>query len=128
MHHSNDFDRRRSGRNVRARRGGRRKRGLSSQRGPRLASGARCGSFRAPLGNWTAHRPIEISLTRALCEASESGGSEMIANRSVPTDTVLPHVMYQNLSDAIAWLSKVFGCSEHYRYGDPLSGAQVQLG
>jgi|HubBroStandDraft_6_1064221.scaffolds.fasta_scaffold05523_4 predicted enzyme related to lactoylglutathione lyase len=52
----------------------------------------------------------------------------MIANRSVPTDTVLPHVMYQNLSDAIAWLSKVFGCSEHYRYGDPLSGAQVQLG
>lgn len=25
----------------------------------------------------------------------------MIANRSVPTDTILPHVMYQNVAEAI---------------------------
>ncbi len=52
----------------------------------------------------------------------------MIENRSVPADTVLPHVMYQNLEEAIAWLTKAFGFSEHYRYGDPTSGAQVHLG
>jgi predicted enzyme related to lactoylglutathione lyase len=52
----------------------------------------------------------------------------MIVNRSVPPDTVLPHVMYQDVDEAIAWLSKTFGFSEHYRYGDPTSGAQVHLG
>jgi uncharacterized glyoxalase superfamily protein PhnB len=30
-------------------------------------------------------------------------------NRSVPVDTVLPHVNYQNLAEAIAWLTKAFG-------------------
>src|SRR6266852_6656988 len=52
----------------------------------------------------------------------------MIENRSVPTDTVLPHVTYQDIDEAIAWLGKTFGFSEHYRYGDPTSGAQVHLG
>lgn len=55
----------------------------------------------------------------------------MIKNRSVPADIVLPHVVYQNVADTIAWLSKAFGFSEHYRYGDPeapISGAQMHLG
>ena len=52
----------------------------------------------------------------------------MIENRSVPPDTVLPHVMYQDLASAIAWLSRTFGFREHYRYGEPISGAQVHLG
>jgi len=52
----------------------------------------------------------------------------MIANRSVPADTVLPHVTYQDLSEAIAWLIRTFGFTEHYRYGDPISGAQMYLG
>lgn len=52
----------------------------------------------------------------------------MIENRSVPPDTVLPHVMYQDLIGAIAWLSKAFGFREHYRYGEPPSGAQLHLG
>ncbi|MGH9743831.1 MAG: VOC family protein [Candidatus Acidiferrum sp.] len=52
----------------------------------------------------------------------------MIENRSVPTDTVLPHVAYQDLAGAIAWLSKAFGFREHYHYGEPISGAQVHLG
>ena len=52
----------------------------------------------------------------------------MIENRSVPPDTVLPHVTYQDLASAIVWLSKTFGFREHYRYGEPLSGAQVHLG
>ena len=52
----------------------------------------------------------------------------MIENRSVPPDTVLPHVTYQDLAGAIVWLSKTFGFREHYRYGEPLSGAQVHLG
>lgn len=54
----------------------------------------------------------------------------MIDNRSVPTDHVLPHVVYQDVAEAIAWLGKAFGFAEHYRYGDPAepSGAQIYLG
>src|SRR5271157_4821039 len=55
----------------------------------------------------------------------------MLKNRSVPTDTVLPHIVYQNVADAIAWLATAFGFIEHYRYGDPegpISGAQMHLG
>ncbi len=52
----------------------------------------------------------------------------MISNRSVPTETVLPHVMYRNLEEAIVWLTNVFGFVEHYRYGSPLSGAQMKAG
>ena len=49
-------------------------------------------------------------------------------NRSVPTDTVLPHVIYENVAEALGWLCTTFGFREHYRYGDPLSGAQVHSG
>jgi uncharacterized glyoxalase superfamily protein PhnB/predicted enzyme related to lactoylglutathione lyase len=55
----------------------------------------------------------------------------VITNRSVPTDTLLPHVIYQDVAAAIAWLSEAFGFSEHYRYGEPdgpISGAQMHLG
>jgi uncharacterized glyoxalase superfamily protein PhnB len=54
--------------------------------------------------------------------------STMMRNRSVPTDIVLPHLTYKHLDEAIAWLTKAFGFAEHYRYGDPLSGAQLRLG
>jgi uncharacterized glyoxalase superfamily protein PhnB len=49
-------------------------------------------------------------------------------NRSVPTNIVLPHVVYADVIEAIDWLAKTFGFREHYRYGDPVSGAQVHLG
>ncbi|NYF52810.1 VOC family protein [Tunturiibacter gelidoferens] len=52
----------------------------------------------------------------------------MIANRSVPVDTLLPHIFYRDLAAAIDWLTKTLGFAEHYRYGDPLSGAQMHLG
>jgi uncharacterized glyoxalase superfamily protein PhnB len=52
----------------------------------------------------------------------------MIHNRSVPANIILPHVVYQDLQAAIDWLGRTFGFVEHYRYGDPLSGAQVRLG
>ena len=51
-----------------------------------------------------------------------------IVNRSVPADTVLPHFVYRNLPAAVTWLTQVFGFTEHYHYGDPMSGAQVYLG
>jgi uncharacterized glyoxalase superfamily protein PhnB len=38
-------------------------------------------------------------------------------NSSVPVDTVLPHITYENLDRAIEWLSEAFGFLEHYRYG-----------
>jgi uncharacterized glyoxalase superfamily protein PhnB len=57
-----------------------------------------------------------------------AGNRDIMANRSVPVDTVLPHVMYQDLPAAIAWLGKAFGFVEHYHYGEPMSGAQMYLG
>lgn len=52
----------------------------------------------------------------------------MQRNRSLPTDTILPHVIYRDLDRAIAWLTRAFGFAEHYRYGEPLSGAQLRAG
>ncbi len=55
----------------------------------------------------------------------------MIKNRSVPADIVLPHVTYQSVADAMVWLTKAFGFTEHYRYGKPdgtVEGAQMHLG
>ncbi|HEY2119559.1 MAG TPA: VOC family protein [Candidatus Acidoferrum sp.] len=55
----------------------------------------------------------------------------IVKNRSVPTDTILPHVMYRDVEEAIAWLTRVFGFTEHYHHGDPsgpISGAQMYLG
>lgn len=52
----------------------------------------------------------------------------MMRNRSVPVASILPHVVYQDVAAAIAWLSKAFGFSEHYRYGEQPSGAQMHLG
>ena len=52
----------------------------------------------------------------------------MIENRSLPTNTLLPHVRYRDIAEAIGWLGRVFGFREHYRYGEPLSGAQLRLG
>ena len=52
----------------------------------------------------------------------------MLKNRSVPADTVLPHVTYTDLSKAIDWLTSTFGFIEHFRYGNPVQGAQLHLG
>jgi len=52
-------------------------------------------------------------------------------NRSAPVDVILPHVSYRNVAEAMAWLTRVFGFEEHYRYGvdgDRVSGAQMHLG
>jgi uncharacterized glyoxalase superfamily protein PhnB len=49
-------------------------------------------------------------------------------NRSVPTDIILPHLVYQDIAAAIDWLTRTFGFAEHYRYGDPAQGAQMHLG
>jgi uncharacterized glyoxalase superfamily protein PhnB len=54
--------------------------------------------------------------------------TRMTGNRSLPTDTVLPHIMYQDVAAAIEWLTRVFGFTEHYRYGEPPSGAQMHAG
>jgi uncharacterized glyoxalase superfamily protein PhnB len=54
----------------------------------------------------------------------------MLRNRSVPVDTVLPHVAYTNVDEAVRWLASTFGFVEHYRYGGPDNpdGAQVHSG
>jgi uncharacterized glyoxalase superfamily protein PhnB len=52
----------------------------------------------------------------------------MIENRSVPPSTILPHLTYRDVAEAIAWLTRAFGFSEHYRYGEPIEGAQLHLG
>src|SRR5580698_6073118 len=52
----------------------------------------------------------------------------VISNRSVPTNIVLPHIAYPDVVEAIEWLTRTFGFSEHFRYGQPVSGAQMHLG
>ena len=54
----------------------------------------------------------------------------MLKNRSVPADVILPHITYENVADAIGWLAKAFGFTEHYRYGGDgrVDGAQMHLG
>ncbi len=52
----------------------------------------------------------------------------MIHNRSVPTDTLIAHIRYRDLEQAIAWLTRAFSFTEHYRYGDPIGGAQMSAG
>jgi uncharacterized glyoxalase superfamily protein PhnB len=51
-----------------------------------------------------------------------------MTNRSVPVDTLLPHLVYSDVVEAIRWLNRTFGFVEHYRYGNPVSGAQMTLG
>jgi uncharacterized glyoxalase superfamily protein PhnB len=36
----------------------------------------------------------------------------MIRNRSVPADTVLPHIICQNVVDALDWLTGTFGFTD----------------
>ncbi len=52
-------------------------------------------------------------------------------NRSVPADIILPHLIYEDVPRALAWLIATFGFIEHYRYGGdggPARGAQIRLG
>ena len=52
-------------------------------------------------------------------------------NRSVPVDTVLPHLVYEDVAAALAWLEAAFGFTEHFRYGEAggrIAGAQMRLG
>jgi hypothetical protein len=37
----------------------------------------------------------------------------MLKNRSAPADIVLPHIVYQDVEEAMAWLSPVFGFREN---------------
>jgi uncharacterized glyoxalase superfamily protein PhnB len=48
-------------------------------------------------------------------------------NRSVPVDTVVPHLTYRDIDAAATWLTRVFHFTEHFRYGTPVSGIQMQL-
>ena len=55
----------------------------------------------------------------------------MMKNRSVPADVILPHITYQSVVDALGWLTRAFGFTEHYRYGESggtVQGAQMHLG
>ena len=49
-------------------------------------------------------------------------------NRSLPTSTILPHLEYRDVTDACDWITRVFGFTEYYRYGQPVSGIQMYLG
>lgn len=55
----------------------------------------------------------------------------MIHNRSVPTDSMIPHLYYEDPATAAAWLSEAFGFTEHYRFELPdgrLHGVMMHFG
>lgn len=41
------------------------------------------------------------------------GQGTMLKNRAVPADAVLPHITYENVAEAIVWLTNTFGFAEH---------------
>jgi uncharacterized glyoxalase superfamily protein PhnB len=52
----------------------------------------------------------------------------VLRNRSVPVNTLLPHLVYDDVGEAISWLGRAFGFTEHYRYGENPDGAQLRVG
>jgi uncharacterized glyoxalase superfamily protein PhnB len=59
------------------------------------------------------------------------GGFVMVKNRSVPTDLILPHIFYENVEDAMIWLTATFGFIEHFRFELPngqLHGVMMHYG
>jgi uncharacterized glyoxalase superfamily protein PhnB len=42
----------------------------------------------------------------------------MLQNRSLPPGSIFPELVYTDLAEAVAWLSRVFGFSERVRIGD----------
>ena len=54
-----------------------------------------------------------------------------LKNSSVPADFVLAHVVYQDVSEAVVWLTRVFGFRETYHCGNTggmVDGAQMFRG
>ncbi|MGA8037691.1 MAG: VOC family protein [Candidatus Acidiferrales bacterium] len=51
----------------------------------------------------------------------------MIHNRSVPSNTLIAHIRYPDVEQAVEWLTKAFGFRENFRYGSPASGAQMRV-
>ena len=54
--------------------------------------------------------------------------ASLLSNRSVPTNSLPAHIRYRNVEEAIAWLTRSFAFVVHYRYGDPVRGAQMNIG
>lgn len=54
----------------------------------------------------------------------------MAYNRSVPSDTIIAHIIYDDVALAVDWLRRTFGFTENFRYGPPDApqGAQMHLG
>jgi uncharacterized glyoxalase superfamily protein PhnB len=50
----------------------------------------------------------------------------MLANRSMPTSTVIPVLMYEDVGEAVEWLCEAFGFSERWRAGN--HRAQLAVG
>jgi uncharacterized glyoxalase superfamily protein PhnB len=51
----------------------------------------------------------------------------MIANRSIPSATVIPVLVYPDVRAAVAWLTKAFGFVERVRIGED-HRSQLQIG
>jgi hypothetical protein len=80
---------------------------------------------RIPLRSIRLQKTRHLEPTRSTTNRHQCYDPKMIYNRSIPTDTVLLH---RDVDDA-AWLTRVFGFQEHYRYSsNPTSGAQMVLG
>jgi uncharacterized glyoxalase superfamily protein PhnB len=50
----------------------------------------------------------------------------MLANRSMPSSTVVPVLVYEDVNEAVEWLCDTFGFVERWRQGD--HGAHLAIG
>src|ERR1700733_8724529 len=69
--------------------------------------------YRQAPGSLTLLKP---TVAPAGCDLTKRWRINVISNRSVPTDAVLPHIVYRDVEQAISWLSRALGFVERYRY------------
>ena len=93
-------------------------------------SDAASGDRRARGDGIVAHYGAEAELDRNVLVAttrrrsassstrSSTGSAEMKPNRSIPTATVIPVLIYPDVREAVAWLSAAFGFVERLQIGE----------
>src|SRR6187397_1457221 len=81
-----------------------------------------------------AHRRCSASSSPARCSRSRARSSWpawpdaiVIGNRSLPTATVIPVLVYPDVRAAVAWLTEAFGFVERVRVGED-HRSQMQIG
>ena len=79
------------------------------------------------MNNTPKERPLTHDLMGHLMKALGAKVDRVIINRSIPTATVIPVLVYPDVRAAVEWLSEAFGFQERVRIGED-HRSQMQIG